>query len=100
MAENSKMPEPPRNPIPRLDNRLADARRNAAQEINDAQQPRAVARPNEPPEHRFMAVSDRLCDLLIETAKQQLVKAENNLKRAEAEAAAIRERARDMMEVL
>jgi len=91
-----KQPEPPRNPIPRLDGRLQEAMRNAAKEINEAQ----PLRPNEPPEHRFMTVSDRLCDLILETAKQQLLQAENNLKRAEREVEAIRERSKSMWDVI
>jgi hypothetical protein len=57
-------------------------------------------RSNEPPEHRFMVVTDNLADLLLETARAHLTRAENNYKRVELEVTALRARSKQMWEEL
>ena len=59
-----------------------------------------IMRPNEPPEHRFMVITDKLCELLLDTAREHLARAEANLKRVELETTALKARSREMWENL
>lgn len=81
-----------------------DAVSRATEEINQATKPQPPLggrlRPNEPPENRFMTVSDRLTELLLETARAHLTRAENHVKQVELEVAAIKERSKRMWEQL
>lgn len=77
-----------------------DAVSRATDEINQAAVERQRLRPNEPPENRFMTVSDRLTELLLETARAHLTRAENHVKRVELEVAAIKQRSKEMWEQL
>jgi hypothetical protein len=78
-----------------FDNEMRRALEQENQKLRGAQ-----LRPNEPPEHRFMVVTDNLADLLLETARAHLTRAENNYKRVELEVAALRARSKQMWEDL
>jgi hypothetical protein len=60
----------------------------------------AMTKPNEPPEYRFVAVGDQVVEAVLETAKAQLNKAENNFKAAEQVAEDIRQRIKHVWDLL
>jgi hypothetical protein len=90
------------NPPEPSETHLDDAMTKAAAEINAARSGpgHAALRPNEPPEHRFMVVTDHLIELLLDTARTHLTRAENNMKRVELEVAALKARSKEMWDEL
>lgn len=56
--------------------------------------------PNEPREYRFTAIGDQVVEAILETAKQQLHKAEENFKMAERAAEELKARIKNIWEIL
>lgn len=74
--------------------------RETVSEINKTAQVITKPKPNEPPEYRFVAIGDNVIEAILETAKAQLNKAENNYKMAQQIAEDVRDRIKRVWELL
>lgn len=55
---------------------------------------------NEPPEFRFVELADNLAEVVLENARGQVTKAQNNLHQAEAMVEDIRSKSKNLWEML
>jgi hypothetical protein len=101
MADTPAPPSPPSKPISRSSlpsaptlppDPMDQEVRKVVNEISK--------RPNEPAEYRFVGIGDQVIDAMLETAKAQVTKAENNYKAVERVAEDIKQRVKQVWEML